>query len=146
MSSWSCPAGLKKINAAFDCFERESLMANSLKLQVDRLGQDVTLHQDGSNCIQECARGESNSHPFRDWILSPARRSRKGRPSLKLRNHDPARVPTLVPRKSTRSCASFTPELAQIIDSWPSLPPVAKAGVLAIINAARNFKEKITGR
>ena len=31
------------------------------------------LHQYESNCTDECARGESNSHPFRDWILSPAR-------------------------------------------------------------------------
>jgi integrase/recombinase XerD len=33
----------------------------------------ATLHQQESNCTEECARGESNSHPFRDWILSPAR-------------------------------------------------------------------------
>jgi len=33
----------------------------------------AALHQNKSNCIDQCARGESNSHPFRDWILSPAR-------------------------------------------------------------------------
>src|SRR6266568_466444 len=76
------------------------------------------LHQNESKCTHECARGDSNSHPLRDWILSPARRSRKGRSNLKLRDHAPVEVPTLVPRKSTRFCASFTPELAQIIDAW----------------------------
>jgi site-specific recombinase XerD len=33
----------------------------------------AALHQDESNCTDECARGDSNSHPLRDWILSPAR-------------------------------------------------------------------------
>src|SRR5713226_2274385 len=33
----------------------------------------ATLHPSESNCTDECARGDSNSHPLRDWILSPAR-------------------------------------------------------------------------
>jgi hypothetical protein len=47
-------------------------------------------------------------------------------------------VPTVVPTKLRGSSnLRLTPELAKIIDAWPSLPPVAKAGVLAMIEAAK---------
>jgi hypothetical protein len=47
-------------------------------------------------------------------------------------------VPTVVPTSlHDFSNAHLTPELTKIIDAWPSLPTVAKAGVLAMIEAAK---------
>jgi hypothetical protein len=130
------------LQIAPDCTEmangEESLNGlNDLKNSEENGASCACLHQHESNCIDQCARGESNSHPLRDWILSPARRSRKGRSKQELRNHAPVEVPTLVPSKShSRSSARLSPEISQIIDAWPSLPPVAKAGILAMIEAA----------
>ncbi len=47
-------------------------------------------------------------------------------------------VPTGVPT-SLRGFSNthLTPELAKIIDAWSSLPSVAKAGVLAMIEAVK---------
>jgi hypothetical protein len=33
--------------------------------------------------------------------------------------------------------ARFDPELAAVIDAWPALPPANKAGILAMIGAAK---------
>jgi hypothetical protein len=46
-------------------------------------------------------------------------------------------VPTVVPTSSRGySQPHLSTELAKIIAVWPSLPPVAKAGILAMIEAA----------
>jgi hypothetical protein len=61
-------------------------------------------------------------------------------PSNELGQPNIVEVPTVVPTFSRRlSNAHLTPELAKIIDAWPSLPPVAKAGVLAMIDAAEHL-------
>jgi hypothetical protein len=55
-------------------------------------------------------------------------------------------VPTVVPTKLRRlSNLHLPPELTKIIDAWSSLPPVAKAGVLAMIEAARGVRVNETG-
>jgi hypothetical protein len=43
-------------------------------------------------------------------------------------------VPTVVP---TSSPGVLTPDLAKVIEAWPTMPAVAKAGVLAMIHAAK---------
>ena len=59
-------------------------------------------------------------------------------PPNELGQTDIVEVPTVVPTFSRGlSHVHLTPELAEIIDAWPSLPSVAKAGVLAMIEAAK---------
>jgi hypothetical protein len=56
-------------------------------------------------------------------------------------------VPTVVPTSSRGfSNVHLTPELTKIIDAWPSLPPVAKAGILAMIEAAKGTQMGQMGR
>jgi hypothetical protein len=42
-------------------------------------------------------------------------------------------VPTFSKSPSERH---FSPELRKIIDAWSDLPPIVKAGILAMVNAA----------
>jgi hypothetical protein len=56
-------------------------------------------------------------------------------------------VPTLVPTTLTGfSRNQLTPDLSRIIDAWPSLPSFVKAGVLALVEAAKKAQKCETGR
>jgi hypothetical protein len=56
-------------------------------------------------------------------------------------------VPTVVPTFS-RGCLQphISPELAKIMAVWPSLPSVAKAGILAMIDAANAARVNENGK
>ena len=34
-------------------------------------------------------------------------------------------------------CGALTPDLAELIDAWPTLPEAIRAGILAMVRAAR---------
>jgi hypothetical protein len=55
----------------------------------------------------------------------------------------PKGVPTSLPGFSN---THLTPELTKIIDAWPLLPPVAKAGILAMIEATKGAQVDDNGR
>jgi len=49
----------------------------------------------------------------------------------------------VVPTTLHGTCiTSHAPELAMIAESWPDLPPVVKAGILAMIEAAKGVQQQ----
>ena len=38
------------------------------------------------------------------------------------------------------SALALPPDLSKIVNAWPGLPPVVKAGILAMIEAASGFQ------
>jgi hypothetical protein len=54
-----------------------------------------------------------------------------------LRDGEFGEVPTVVPSPpNDGSNAPLPPDLARLVDAWPSLPPAIKAGILAMIAAS----------
>ncbi len=77
-------------------------------------------------------------------ILLPHRFSRpdldspKDQPTQEIRGRAQSEVPTVVPsRPNALSPSHLAPELNKIVDAWSSLPPIVKAGILAMIEAAK---------
>jgi len=73
-----------------------------------------------------------------DRILRPDPDSRKDQLNQQIRNNEPGAVPTVVPSssKSAALTLELSPELANIVAVWPTLPRAIKAGILAMIEAS----------
>jgi hypothetical protein len=62
-------------------------------------------------------------------------------PPNELGQRDISEVPTGVPCWSpSHPKAHLTPELSKIVKVWPSLPLVAKAGILAMVEASKRVE------
>jgi hypothetical protein len=63
--------------------------------------------------------------------------SRKDQLNQQIRNDEPGAVPTVVPLLSESApTPDLSPDLANIVAVWPSLPNAVKAGILAMIEAS----------
>jgi hypothetical protein len=64
------------------------------------------------------------------------------KPTNLLEQNDSAKVPTVVPSFSEFPPTSYLPpELVMIVNAWPGLSPIVKAGILAMINAVASGQE-----
>jgi hypothetical protein len=83
-----------------------------------------------------------NPDGFPHWILSPAQISPNNKTLNQLRQIEKGEVPTVVPSSSEFPFARHIPsELAKVVIAWPGLPPIVKAGILAMINASASGQE-----
>jgi hypothetical protein len=63
--------------------------------------------------------------------------SRKDQLNQQIRDDEPGAVPTVVPPSSESTpLLELSPELANIVPVWPTLPQAIKAGILAMIEAS----------
>ncbi len=82
--------------------------------------------------------GLEPTRPCGHWILSPATESRNGKCAQLLGDPSSREVPTLVPSPPDATAGGqFPADLGEVVTAWATRPDAIKAGVLALIRAAK---------